>query len=313
MNRDCASQPVQVILFLAGFLIVNVSGAAEGHKHSVSPKGCGVLWEIEGDARILDQTEKLLKDPKKLGSVPCKSWIATDQGWVKLKTFGRSVLHLGESSFIQLADDIHLYKGQVYIDSLDSKQDLSIVTPAAIVTLAKGNFIILASQEEEATQLIALNGFATIENRFETSRKIKVSEGETSFLDFSFPRVVPRTPSAVSLESVQPKFVDLRVPDEVKNVAIKYIKRRKNKNFVAPVEVAGTPANQSIQNEKLKQNANNEVEPRRDLDHYLKLENQPPTQEVDVKAITDKRRLKVKREEDEKKRLIQELSRIQKD
>jgi hypothetical protein len=287
-------------------LLLSLVWAHFGNATEVQTDLCGSLGDAEGDVRILDATQTHLLDPIGHIGIPCRSWIATTQGWMKLRLTRGVWVHVGDSSFIEIDKILNLFKGQIYVDSSDDKNELQIETSSARIKIKKGQFIIVSSQEEESTQLIALSNSAIIENRFESSRQVLVNEGESSLLDFSLPRVVPHAPGAVSMGSIRPKFLDLKVPSDAKSKAVQHIVERQKKDFTPPVVQPATIA------EKSNQNVEQERLPKRETDALLKMVKSDPKSDLDVKSAADKQHQKLSNQEEEKQQLIQEFSRVQK-
>ena len=55
------------------------------------------------------------------------------------------------------------------------------------------------SPDSQDTQLVALDHPATLENRFEPSKKVEAKAGESTDLNFKEMRVIPTYPKAVSI------------------------------------------------------------------------------------------------------------------
>ena len=87
-----------------------------------------------------------------------------------------------------------------------------MITPNARARLERASAIVIYSAGDEESQLITLEDEASLENRFEPSRKMTVKQGEASSLNFTLLRVVPSAPRAIAQASLRPHLVALTDP-----------------------------------------------------------------------------------------------------
>jgi hypothetical protein len=202
---------------------VTMAHAVEVGTEQSGSAPCAVLEAFTGDVELLDASRThLLKVEPKAG-IPCGGWVSVMKGWARIKHRDGFRLSLGENSFVQApepnfdgrfsGDQFILFKGEVHAEASKGDGELRVVTANARSRVKSGSAIVVFSQSEEETQLIALQGRAAIENRFETSRSVAVKAGEASSLNFRQLRVVPTTPRAVAVAALRPKFNNLHVRD----------------------------------------------------------------------------------------------------
>lgn len=197
---------------------------------------CAVVKNHEGVVRILDSTRTQLIGTEPQTGVPCGSWVSIEDGWIELKHQNGPTLHLGPHSFAQLTaphgDQVVLFRGQIYAKVADGNPEFRMVSQVGRARVKKGKVILVADHVENETQLIVLENTASLENRFQTSRKVAVRSGEASSLHFKLMRVIPSSPAAVSVASLKPKLVELQVPDKVQDQAIEFAMNRHEKSIL---------------------------------------------------------------------------------
>lgn len=311
---------------------------------------CGVLREFSGDVRLMDSSMSHLSDTQNSASLPCGSWISVGVGWARIRHQNGAELRLGEQTFVQLKDSkeldqVLLYKGEVWAKFGDGVGELRMASAIGRARLTQGKAILISKSDEDETQLVVLEDSATLENRLKPGRKAVVHAGEASSLNFKLSRVIPSEPSALSVASVKPKLVELRLSENDQTNAIQSIIHRKERDLVAEmVDSNGSGASGTSQTPKrsLASVPNPEKEknyvrhPASEHDKELRQEwvkklvggapvedsiltpdqNYGRSQKVQVEVNDPEAKQKKalqKDEEIEKKRLIEDLSRIRMD
>lgn len=218
---------------------------------------CGVLDSFSGDVQVLDPSRERLISLSLKTALPCGSWVATNQGgWAQLRHETGPIVMMGPDTLVQLLqftpetsaaltekladptstqtsmnDHLTLYKGEVYAEVGGGMGEFRIVSPTGRVRLDHARVIVAFTQEEDKTQLISIEDRASLENRFEPSRKISVRSGEITELDFKLMRVMPLLPQPVSSASLHPMLVELRVSEREQTIAEAAINKARNRRL----------------------------------------------------------------------------------
>ncbi len=197
---------------------------------------CGALEVFEGDVQILNPTKTHLIELRHKAPVPCGSWISSNEGWVHLKHSAGPTVNLGPGTYAQLLPSSHskeqviLFQGQVYLDVNSGDGEFKVGSAMGRARIDRGKVIYLTGYSEKTSaQLVVLADVATFENRFEETKKVRVSEGEMSELSFDLLRVMPKEPTPISVAALKPKFFDLRVDEKVQAKAISLATHRKER------------------------------------------------------------------------------------
>ena len=245
-----------LILFMSGALAhahegIHKESSGEVHKKESSEvkedtpvlieAPCGILESFSGNLQILDSTRSHLLETNVRSPIPCGSWVSVSQGWAQIRHQNGPHVHLGSQTFIQLVDfrkddqfkDDHLvlYKGQVYVQAGNGEEEFRLVSSGGRARVKRGKIIFIFNTQDDETQLIALENSATLENRFEPTRKIKVHDGEATELNFNMVRVVPGLPRALSISSLKPKLTELRVLESDQYELIQTALRRQDRKL----------------------------------------------------------------------------------
>lgn len=229
-------QPIQFFRGILGLVILSISSAALGAEEAP----CGVLENFEGVIRILDASKSKLIPIVQKQSISCGDWVSIEDGWAQFSHRDGADIRLGANSFIQFLnpqvepkDQLTLFRGQVYVSVAEDSGEFRVISEAGRARIKRGKAIVISTESESQTQLVALQNTSTLENRLEPSGKIEVHAGETSFLNMKFVRVLPLTPEAISVAALKPRLFELKVPDPVQTVAIQAALQRKDRNFAA--------------------------------------------------------------------------------
>ena len=199
---------------------------------------CGSLEVFEGDVQILDETRTHLIELKRKAPLPCGCWISSNEGWVHLKHVAGPSLNLGAGSYVQLlgekskTEQVVVYQGQVYADVNGVESVFKLGSALGRVKTQRGKMVYLAGYaDHSSSQLIVLEDSAIFENRFEDSRNVKVSEGEMSELRFDLSRVIPQNPTPIAVATLKPKLFDLRIDEKIQSKAFNLAMKRQERTL----------------------------------------------------------------------------------
>lgn len=215
--------------------------AREGESPASAPLLCGTLERASGQVQLLDATRTQLIDPSPKMAIPCGTWasIGPGPGWVILRHRNGFRIYAGPGAFFQVStderDNLILYRGELYVQSQGAGPELSVLTANARASLGQGTMVVLFSQAEEESQVIALEHTATIENRFQDSTKVKVRAGEASSLNLKLLRTVPTQPMAVSIAGLKGKLASFPVSAKDEHEAIRATHERQETKFPDPL------------------------------------------------------------------------------
>lgn len=229
--------------------IVALSGAA-AHAHQAThqeagPAPCAVVEDFGGSVQLMDPTRTHVVSAEKKAGVSCGGWVSVGKGWVKIAHRDGYRVKLASGSFAQFSennpdgkfsgDAMTLFKGQAYGQAADGAPSLNVITANARARIAKGSAIVIYNHAEEETQLISLDGHSNLENRFEPSRRIKVSAGEASELNFKQLRVVPTVPRALAMAALRGKLSELQLDEKSGKLAVRNAASRQERRFAAEI------------------------------------------------------------------------------
>jgi hypothetical protein len=228
---------LELLLLFAAVAPAFANEAGPEGIHAAKP--CAVVDRFSGDAEILNESRTRVSETDARAPVDCGGWVSVQNGWVILQhRFGYRI-HVGPGSFVQLQDDadaLVVYRGQVFTQAGGGMGEFRIVTPNARVRLSRASGVTLFDPEEEKTQLTVVDGKATLENRFDsTQARSTVKSGYASTLDFKLLRVVPSVPKFAANASLKVKLKELHVPEGVTERAMA-VTRNRQKEFFASFE-----------------------------------------------------------------------------
>jgi hypothetical protein len=199
---------------------------------------CAVVDRFAGDAQVLDEARTRVVEADNRVPVYCGGWVSVENGWLTLKhRFGYQI-HVGPHSFVQFLDDadaIAVFRGQIFAQASGGMGELRVVTPNARMRVSRGSIVTLFDPEEEMSQLTVVDGKADFENRFDTTKKanVAVKSGFASALDFKLMRVVPSIPKVVATSSLKAKLLELHVPLKESERALAIARNRRNELFAS--------------------------------------------------------------------------------
>lgn len=209
------------------------------------PNLCSVLDNFEGSIEILESARTQLMEVKKKAGIPCDGWIVVDSGWAHVTHRNGYRVAISAPSFIQVnesniqSDDLKtssafsLVRGQVFGQAPGGTGQLKILTVNGVVRVTDGAFFVLYQPEAEETQVVALDNKSTLENKFAPSKKMECRPGEASSLNFKLLRVVPSAPRAISAASLKEKLEPLNLPEKEKATYIKVAVQRAERKFAS--------------------------------------------------------------------------------
>jgi hypothetical protein len=330
-----------IYFFLACFFAVVANAAPVTTQHTPSVP-CAVVEKYGGDIEIMDSTRTHLMILNSKPQIPCGGWVSVAEGWVKLKHRDGYQIHMGPKTFAEIpepntdghsvGDQVVLYKGEVFALAGTGTGEMRIATANARARMSRGSMIMIFTEGEEESQLIALENEAFLENKFQPTIKVKVNSGEASSLNFKLLRVVPSAPRAVAMSAIKPRLNFLKLDEQEKANAIRYVQRRGSRTLASVMFTEGQKdengntkkSNYARFNSKTKKGKNPITDNESNV--YLsrrvaggeevgerilfpdKNYSKPRKAAVTVDDVGPKR---AKEEESEKKKLIEELSHIQ--
>jgi hypothetical protein len=203
-------------------------------KPKESVKVCAVVDQVVGQVDVLSGDRTQFWIAKAHEPIACGSWLSVRQGFIQLAHFLGPRVHIAGGSFVRLADiqsdPIVVYRGELLV-SINSahKEEFSVISPSARARLRSGKAIFIFNEKDKITQLIALTETATLENRFESSRKITVRAGELSQFNFMDSRIIPETPQALSIASLKEHLFTLRVSSNDEEHFLELVNQRRNR------------------------------------------------------------------------------------
>ncbi|MFL5812327.1 MAG: hypothetical protein ACJ763_02020 [Bdellovibrionia bacterium] len=309
---------------------------------------CAVVDQYAGDSQILNESRTRVSEADVKAPVECGGWVSVQNGWLVLQhRFGYRI-HVGPGSFAQLQDDadaLVVYRGQVFAQSGGGMGEFRVVTPNARIRLSRASAVALFDPEEEKTQLTVVDGKAQFENRFDTTKKanVTVKSGYASMLDFKLLRIVPSVPKVAATSSLKAKLKELHVPEGVSERALAIARNRQKELFssfektqnenVKPEKAHEKNHERSIASVEAKRGHNDPEKNQQIAKDYLfrktlggnaegmkilgKMPAQrKPAQRARVEVLDPEAQLMVRQksaEDAEKRRLIEELSKIKSD
>jgi hypothetical protein len=228
---------------ILGLASIRAAHAREAESGEGSAVPCAVVSHHTGDVDLLDSTRTHLLKMGRGAAIPCGAWVSVKTGAIEHKHRDGFRIHLAKGAFAQLTESntdgknqgeqLVLFHGEVFAHAPNSSGELRVITSNARSRVKRGSAIVLYNEDADETQLIALDAPASIENRFEPSRKAQIAAGEASSLNFKLMRVVPSVPRAVAVSSLRPKFEGLRVPARERELALRRARERNERLFAA--------------------------------------------------------------------------------
>ena len=245
--------------FILFIFIASISGLAWGsatvtQQDKAIP--CATVEDFSGDGDILSATRQFQSAVESHRTIDCLGWVSVKKGYLVLRHREGQVIHLSEGALAQLnesnpdgkkdTDQLVLVRGEAFVETSDGSVPFRVVTAQSRARLDQGQMFVLYSLENDESQVFAISGKVSFENRFVTQYRMEVRPGEVSAMNLESGRVIPSHPQAVALATMKPKFAALNVDPKARDRAIKTAKNRNqkifSKNLLRPVEAR--PVNQ---------------------------------------------------------------------
>jgi hypothetical protein len=235
-------------ILLALLVLIGPPAFAPALAVEVSPQEnpgipCALISKMAGEVEIFDASRTHLLDATVKAGIPCGGWLSTKQAWVELTHRDGYRVHVGSHAFVQFpesnvdgtssGDHVVLYKGQVFGSAGGGAGELRVATANARARVTRGSVLLTFTQETEESQMTTLDNTATFENIFENTRKVTAKAGEATSLDLSLQRVVPTPPKAVAVASLKPKLLDLHIENGEQARAVEASIRRADRTLAA--------------------------------------------------------------------------------
>jgi hypothetical protein len=243
---------------VASLLSVSAAIAREATTQENVAAPCAIVENYRGDLEILDPSRTHSIAVSKNTGIPCGGWVSSDAGWAIIHHRDGHEFRIGPHTFIEIPennatspDQVVLYHGEMFGSTEGGGGDLRIITANARARLPKGNLLINYDQENQDTQMIALDAPATLENRFEPSKKILVQAGESTSLNFKELRVVPTFAKAVSIAALKEKLSLFHVSEREAAEAYEIAQARAERRLAAsltPEQEADAAAKEAAKN-----------------------------------------------------------------
>ncbi len=237
---------VQFLLFFSVIFWVN-SVFAHSEKTKIEKNEesslCGVVEDRVGQVQSLSADRSRFSDivPKK--GITCGSWISVIQGWVRIRHSGGAIIQLGPESFAQFidphndaefkGDQLIFYRGQILAEVANGSTELKVVSPVARARVKNGKVLFYSRLSDDEAQLIALKNTATLENRFSPRPKIVVKAGEATSLNLKLQRVIPTLPKAVSVASLKPMLYVFKLDENERSEILELARKRQSRKFAS--------------------------------------------------------------------------------
>lgn len=249
---------VRAVAFFLAFL-----GTVSAYASTAKPeqKGarvdCAVIEKWDGETELLDPGLEDVLEIRPNAGIPCGGWVSVDSGWAVLRHRDGFRVHASAGTFLKVTDTDSfrgsegtrekveqwvLYRGQIFAVSTPGAGELRVLTPNARVKMAEGRMIVVYSEREEETQLVALEKESTLENRFETTQRTLARPGEATSLNFRALRISPSVANAITLTSLKKKLAELRVDERERAQAMHKAKERQERKFAVELKQPGRDA-----------------------------------------------------------------------
>ncbi|MCM2323643.1 MAG: hypothetical protein NDJ90_10325 [Oligoflexia bacterium] len=222
--------------------------AAQPRQETAGPQPCAVVENFRGQVQVMDSTRSRLAEAERGTAVPCGGWVSVGKGRAEIAHRDGYSFHISSNSFVQFpennpdgkysGDPVVIYRGQVYGQLFGGSRELRIMTANSRARLTRGSVIVLYNQGDDQSQLVALEGSAEFENRFQPARRVRVAPGEASTLNFRQARVVPSAPRAIAQAELRPRLQELAVSERISRFALAKARERAQRKFASRLAVA---------------------------------------------------------------------------
>ena len=256
---------VSILTSLACSLAARTAWSYEATAHQNTSVPCAVLENFGGDVEVLDPSRTRVVGFSKNAGVPCGGWVSSGNGWAIIHHRDGHDLRIGPNTFLEIpeshpgaaeasqADQVVLYRGEMFGSTEGGAGELRVITANARVRVKHGTALINFSPDDQDTQLVALEGPATLENRFEPSKKVEAKAGESTNLNFKLQRVIPEYPKAISIASLKGKLAQFKLTEQDQSRLYETAEARAERRLAAdltdPEEVAEAAGKKSVVHE----------------------------------------------------------------
>jgi hypothetical protein len=218
----------------------------EATTHESSGTFCALLENFGGDVEVLDPSRTRVVSLTKTSGIPCGGWVSSGNGWAIIHHRDGHDLRIGPNTFLEVpefhpdasnadggSDQVVLYRGEMFGSTEGGAGELRVITANARVRVKHGTALINFSPDEQDTQLVALDGPSSLENRFEPSKKVEAKAGEATNLNFKQLRVVPAFPKAISIASLRGKLGQFRINEQAQSKIYETAQARADRRLAA--------------------------------------------------------------------------------
>lgn len=234
------------------FTIMLASALAETSATAAQPapveaaEPCATVTAAHGTSRVMDATRTILNDGERGVAVACGGWVMVSQGTLSLEHRDGYRMTFSADSFAQLNENnltghfdreaLTLFRGQVMIRSPQGSPTFQGITPDGRVRLANATGLLIYATGDEETQLIALDGKSSLENRFLAEQRVTVAPGEVTSMSRKTARTMPSIPQAVAIASLRGKLDGLRVREADRDRYLARARTRADRTFASVVK-----------------------------------------------------------------------------
>lgn len=194
-------------------LLVSTTVLASGKKTEV----CGVVEDFGGRLQIISPDRTVITEAAPKAALECGSWISTSKGWLRLRHRDGFRMQLGREGFFQVKAGVEgtehgvLYRGEARLEGMPGSGQLRVLTANGRARVSRGPAILSFDPKQEQTQLISLGRSVSLENRFSSSRPITLSPGHFSSMNFKRLRVVPSAAAPMAIAGLKQAMANLQL------------------------------------------------------------------------------------------------------
>lgn len=261
MNRPAPKNNTALLIFTAAVAAIifhaRPAHALEATTAENSGIPCAILENFGGDVEVLDPSRTRVVGLTKSSSIPCGGWVSSGNGWAIIRHRDGHDLRIGPNTFLEIpeshpgatdaafSDQVVLYRGEMFGSTEGGGGELRVITANGRARIKQGTMLINFSPDSQDTQLVALDHPATLENRFEPSKKVEAKAGEATDLNFKEMRVIPTYPKAVSIAALRGKLGSFKITEKEQTGFYETAQARADRRLAAdlvPAESDETPA-----------------------------------------------------------------------
>ncbi len=164
---------------------------------------------------------------------------------ITLNDYFDATYHLVTGSHLKFFNkSVQLKKGKAWIQSLNSRHPLGLVTANGMVDYWKGEFIVTFDQASSKTQVLVVNGEVEVSNVLDRNMKYTLTGGTFTMIDPDVENGVPRAPTKVGLNSLNSAMAEFKsLPEKLQSPVMDSAPSR----AIASDEEASSPSGAEIQ------------------------------------------------------------------